>query len=480
MLRCCKRRPEPPHTIYHLPSVAPPGSSSLDPHVVSCRLPGGTLCTCAVPNLSASDVRSALASTLHIPVHHLADFSLLWVGVGPSGLQLWDERVPLPAETFFAWGSGRPNFQYWSGHRRPVLSHRPTVELRRLRAPAHGAAVSSARMQDAEPAELANEPEEHAVELSAAPPAAVTWLDSEQLLDDLRRGEYPFDLLEDSDEATLDMGALAILVASGSYDRAVHTQSYLASLLPRLLPSTRGALDGKHAALLSRLDEWTSHLSHRGERPQTASLAARSALLARLRRALPVLAPAGVSGTQGATCGSTRGPVPAPAEEQSRRFVLVAAGDGGGASVDLGGCLLFRTELPASSSRPLSCWGAAPELVTELVLAVGPVGLVLLPLAAASNRRAGESEEALLRRAPAATLLTWRDLSKWTSSPSEIELLVRMPSAKAPCDEHGRTLGRDVGGGLTALRLRTERAALIGCALQTHATPDDAPVMERV
>ena len=108
----------------------------------------------------------------------------------------------------------------------------------------------------------------------------------------------------------------------------------------------------------------------------------------------------------------------------------------------------------------------------------------MLPLAAAWNRRAGESEEALLRRAPAATLLTWRDLSKWTSSPSEIELLVRMPSAKAPCDEHGRTLGRDVGGGLTALRLRTERAALIGCALQTHAAPNDAPdsstAMERV
>ena len=96
MLRCCQKHPEAPQSTYRVPPVAAPGSSHRDPHTVTCRLPGGLVCTCAVPNLSAGEVRRALARTLHVPVHHLAGFSLLWDGVGDSGLSLWDERSPLP------------------------------------------------------------------------------------------------------------------------------------------------------------------------------------------------------------------------------------------------------------------------------------------------------------------------------------------------------------------------------------------------
>ena len=147
-----ERDPPPKHTI---PSVGH------EAHVVRCTLPGGTLCLCPVPECSGDNVRSSLAATLRVPVGALSAYALLIVD-GPlspkGGVELWDESDPLPLSFF------KPVQRRW---RRWVW---PSLLLRRLHAPAH---------EDREPTT------QYALEL----------LDSDQVLEDLRRGNYPLELL---------------------------------------------------------------------------------------------------------------------------------------------------------------------------------------------------------------------------------------------------------------------------------------------
>ena len=111
---------EGPATPYTLPQFDAPGVGSV-PLVVAVKLPGGAWCMVPAPNLLAVDVRAALAAKLRVPVDHLADYSLLLRGVGAcaDSLELWDESRPLPA-TFLE-----------------TSRRHATLELRRLRAPAH-------------------------------------------------------------------------------------------------------------------------------------------------------------------------------------------------------------------------------------------------------------------------------------------------------------------------------------------------------
>ena len=446
---CCSSHPEAPEPAFRLPHVAPPGNGQLDPHAIGCTLPGGRLCTCAVPSLSASDVRTALARTLAVPLTHIAPFSLLWSGVGETDIQLWDENLPLPPEIFFAWGTGRPNFHDGTGHRRRVTVRRPMLELRRLVAPTSCTDADGHSEDD------------------GAVSHGVILLESEQLLEDLANGVYPPELLcaaaaDGGDRVWLDACALAMIVRLGQYDPAVHTARLLASVLPRVLPAIANTLRGRHEELLARHEALSVELTRRAtdspsggnggaastaaalsEKPRgspgsgaasgagVSSRAARLELIARVRRALPDLPVA----TEG-------GHVPAPVGRVSLSKCVVLGG------VKLG--------------RPPSPWativGAAEP---EHVLAIGIDGVVLYPCARPPNAPPARSEaperHELVRTTMAATLVPWQALRQWKCSIDEVELTVA-----------GRAHATKT------YRLRTTRAPMIGCVLQAHAPAGSA------
>ena len=422
---CCSSHPEPPHPKYRVPSVAPPGHGHLDPHAVSCRLPGGRVCTCAVPNLSASDVRTALARALSVPVHHLEKFSLVWDGVGESGMQVWDEGMLLPPETFFAWGSGRPNFHDGTGHRRRVTARRPTLALRRLHAPSSSPASSSSigrSCGDTASSSCDGASSGDAEASSDGAAYGVLLLESEQVLEELAHGAYPAALLcghaettprddaRGDDDTWLDACALAMVVRLGAHDPSIHSSQLVADLVAGILPAMAPLLRGRVDDLLGRYRAWTLALSHRegaeegAEEPQGAtnsisSRNARAELVACVRGALPVLSTASADGAR-----PTLTVLAANAAEAA------GTGDEDAVRVDLCECAIFggvRLDQPTNASRarlprllmPRMWW---PD-EDEYVVAIGAAGIILYPCVLTTAAHPPEREA--LRGVPPAALL---------------------------------------------------------------------------
>ena len=335
-----ERNPPEPYTIPHVP---PPGSAE-NPHVVACRLPGGNLCTCPVPECSAENVRSSLAKQLHVPLELLAGHALL---MHAATLELWDERKPLPP-TFF----------------KPARRHRrwitPYLQLRRVRTPAH-----------------------HATANASGTPYLLALLDSNQILDDLRAGNLPLELLLATSPASLlDVSALALHLSIGSSDPTIHATWLLSRTLPTLLPSLLPALRDHHTPLLlrhkqlsSRLDAFELEAEARDDAYRnvpysprlycsgprhstrglwggiigtTPDLAARTALIETTRMAL-----------------QASFDIPKAADDASHSGGTSQGGGGGGARtrVDFSACQLFAG---VQIGR------------TAYSLAIGPLGLVLL------------------------------------------------------------------------------------------------------
>ena len=452
MFNCCKPHPHLPPADCRVPSVPPPGSSSGDPHAVGCILPGGKLVTLPVPNLSAADVRTALAAKLSVPVNALAEFSLLWEDVNGTKLQVWDEeRVSLPADQFFVWGHGRPNFDGWTGRRRRVTTRRPFVHLRRLRSPAHA---------------------QHDV------PDAIAMLDTEQVIADLKGGEYPPALLHgdgsSSDSGLPEVAVHALLVGCGPHDAALHTRRFLSSTLPQLLPSSSHVLRGRHAALLRRHAELSADL-RRDLRTTTGAAASKSGPGKLLFRH-PLEAdedgarmPARIARTALLSCVRRS----LPSLTMPAQF---------GVRVDLSECLLFGGLKLQSAG---SSW--------EFVLAIGPSGLVLLwhatpPSPKPLRRVLGccssplveveEEESATQPLLPAAdysaasALIPWPDLLKWQCSSASVDLVISSECASAAALRAAFSAGSRV-------RLWTAKAPLIGCALQVQSLDHAPPASPR-
>ena len=214
-----ERDPPVPYTIPDAPALG----SAENPHVVSCRLPGGNLCTCAVPDCSAENVRNSLANQLRVPVELLSGHALL---MHAASLELWDECKPLPP-TFFK--PVRRNRQWMT----------PFLQLRRVRTAAH----------------------QHGTAIATVTPYLLALLDSEQILDDLRAGNLPLELvLATSPASLLDVSALVLHLSIGSSDATIHATWLLSRTLPSLLPSLLPALREHHAPLLLRHKQLSSRL----------------------------------------------------------------------------------------------------------------------------------------------------------------------------------------------------------------------------
>ena len=179
--------------------------------MVRCSLPGGKLCSCEVPNLSAVDVRKAVAKALCVDLAVLSEFSLLFLDLDSQGdIEVWDESLPLPPSFFQPTSVRQCRRQkcFW-----------PSLQMRRLRGPAH---------QGRERAHY-----------------VLGLLDSDQVLEDLRAGNYPGELMLSTSTpngpstaaAWLDVASLTLQLAVGARDPAVHSPSLIRRLLPQLLPS---------------------------------------------------------------------------------------------------------------------------------------------------------------------------------------------------------------------------------------------------
>ena len=236
-----------PEDVFLIPPVPAPGSGS-EPRVAVCRLPGGNLCTCAVPQLSALEVRRDLAVALHVSAAQLADYALLLCEVHRAGaMEIWNESHPLPPEFF----EPTPVPTRWGcRHRR---TRWPSLQLCRL-----------------QPAPSLSEPSG----------ATRVLLDCEAALDSLHCGDFPLSLPD-----LPDVTALALLLTTGAPDRSVHSSRLLRRALPCLLPTAllppRRQLEARHESLL----QWHAEAATRAPSVH----AARLRLLGALRAALPRL-----------------------------------------------------------------------------------------------------------------------------------------------------------------------------------------------
>ena len=260
-----QQRPLPPplkpDEYYTIPSVAAPGSTAATPHVVICRLPGNHSCTCAIPHLSAVDVRRSLAHALRTSVESLKAYVLLIRDARqPDELMVWDEASTLP-HTFFApepRGRGRRRHQ------------QPTLELHR--------------------------PPYWSLEPDAMADGLHLYLECEATLLNLRQGGYPLvgtsggvgrekvdaSVFDPDVDVLLELAAAVLLLVLGGIDPGVLTARLLARSLAMLMPSLPLLPGTHHERLL--------HMHGRAAAMSALSVhAARRQVLARLRRALPLL-----------------------------------------------------------------------------------------------------------------------------------------------------------------------------------------------
>ena len=167
---------------FVIPSAPGPGQSGV-PWVVLCWLPGGLMCACPVPDLSAQNVRMWIAATLDTGVDRLSGHALLLCDLRePGSLSVWDESEPLPADFFVP--SRSPG-----SHCRRGIARNPTLQLRRL-TPAWRLSALAMLTSDAG--------------------GALTYLDSEATLESARLGDLPL-----TPSAWAEVAGLALLLGSG-------------------------------------------------------------------------------------------------------------------------------------------------------------------------------------------------------------------------------------------------------------------------
>lgn len=188
--------------------------------------------TCAVTLPCTSHaVRSSIAAALQLSIASIAEFALLIADMEHSGsLTVWDEATPLPEVLLQSPGITSSSGRGCLGRSRRL----PTLRLRRLRVPAHSAAL-----------------------VSASAEYAVVLLDSNQALDDVRAGNYPFGNFGAAAGAEAEVGARSLLLASGEPDAFLHCERTLVDLfLPSLLPSNTSTGGSGDASSKARHARW--------------------------------------------------------------------------------------------------------------------------------------------------------------------------------------------------------------------------------
>ena len=366
-----------------------------DAAVVACRLPGGRMCTCAVPALGAFEVRAAIASALRVPISALREFSLLIEDLESHGsLQLWNEAEPLPASFFTP--TRRRAICY--RRRRWTRATMPTLHMHRLSSPAHAEHTSR----------------------SEADAAALALLDSEQVLEDLRRGNYSEAVL--SPTAAAGVCAVALVLGVGSADDAdvIHTRDVLA-------PAASSMLAPRLAALV-RHERACMLLDAHADVGTPAVAAARAELLSRLAGSLPVLR------------------------------LRTPRADGSGFDdhpLDLRRCHLFTVSVRARGRQQRAC---------EVEVAIGGEGVALLRQRGASVGVATGTE------AVDALLLRWAAVRDWHGLRHSLRLVLASSEGVRLRQALGTAcVSAPRAGGDPTICLNTPQAGLMDCIMRTHA-----------